>query len=844
MSDSAIESISDGKIYIAVVSSLASSVGNGSGNRRNEVIDIFRKLRNIIERYPSLTYVRSENILNVLLVYTTPSSENIQYIAKLLKVFVEGDNDDDKNSLESFDYDLEEFANWISKETHTSISNEVSVQKTAFDILNDTNGQAYQLQSTVIDDSESTQNSDYRQETIFRFVQAKTFQASKYVNDVHSLSPLFQVAESYPPFIKWYNGLIKSYSYYWDNYGSLNGEHVSLNDFIRLGSFSNQFEALINPLNRNAYSDKLATGNWMSHVILPLIVYYKKDFTPLLNWLFSSKETKFEGSPSKKYVLWNKVIHSIIQFPGIEFQDFSEIIKYFLASSYYYAIFHEDSEKITSIEVIKIYDTIKDTLSLTSTEQEPLNIEIKFSEIPHSSSVNEFVNSEVNPLRPVFEPTGSSIATLNEIIETCRKLYPINKLTISKYLYLNRQDNNDPEDKAKEIRKIVANVNASNYTKLLESVRLFYGKFVGNHEEEQLKVKEIILERLLFSNLFDVVEELYATKEFKLPVNIYFEFVLEKFWESFNSASNLNDKIGKLKDATSCIRLFDGVTTDPELSKENKEQIIRIKHLLKAVNNIKNFRISVERNKPFTPYQLVNTFGNVGKFPDDEHSTPLDLVTLILEQNPKSFLAFEKLYKILNDLLLFFNDSEQKSDTHYFNRLKSACIESSLASNNFQFAYTQTMELFDHYIQSDTNLNDIWLTFYQVGKYVSPSWFDENPTAEEENEKIQILCKQREILSRTLQTLRPTESTSDNSKVIIKQWERVNEQIEEHYTDAEVAKASTFDHGNAQYDVTENIGALANDLLNDATTTTNNASEKLSNLFVSGLGWAIGANRN
>lgn len=38
------------------------------------------------------------------------------------------------------------------------------------------------------------------------------------------------------------------------------------------------------------------------------------------------------------------------------------------------------------------------------------------------------------------------------------------------------------------------------------------------------------------------------------------------------------------------------------------------------------------------------------------------------------------------------------------------------------------------------------------------------------------------------------------------------------------------------------MATLANDIMNDASNTTTQASEKLSNLFVSGLGWALGAN--
>ncbi|KAG2731325.1 hypothetical protein G9P44_005741 [Scheffersomyces stipitis] len=819
----------DSRIYVAAVSALASGFGSGSALSQITILDIFQKIKLTIAKYPNLHYTRSSNIVTVLLVYSSTSSEDMGFLAELLNAFVR-----DVDISIDFDMDLEEFSNWIINATNSGLPNDASLRKTAYDLNAECNSQAFCLSFS--------ENDSASPETIeLKFIQAKTLQIAKYFNDIHAFSGLFKEVHSYTTFLPWFKGLVESYRYYWVNYGSLNAGSVNFDQFLRLDSYSDQFDIMIEPLNKDAYSDKLSVSNWFKNVILPLINYNNNNFGPLLNWLFLEETVVLSQPASRKYDIWNKALKAIIEYPSIGFNDFKDVISYFLASCYYFALYHENSDRILTSEVIKKYDLIKDTLALLWTEKEAPSFDIQVSELPAYASFIEFLKTESNPLRPLFEPTGSSIVALSEIIDTCQSLYPINKLSIARYLEL-KNPSSAHDDKGKEVRKIIANVNPGNYNSLLSSAKLFYGKFVEDNDVEKTKVKEIVLERLLFANLFEVVSELYSTPEFRLPVNNYYTLISDKFWDSFNNSSSLNEKIGRFKDANNCVNLFDSISADPELEPENKDQIIRIKHLLKAIFNIKNFKLSLEKGKPFTPFQLVDKFRNVGQFAVGEKSTPLDLITIILEQNAKSYLAFEKLYKILNDLLLFFEDGTHESDTHYFNKLKSACIESSLVANDFQFAYAQSMGLFDHYVKSDSNLNDIWLTFYQVGKYVSPLWFDDDSYQEE---RIQILCKQREILSRTIQIIQPNSLTSDNSKVILSQWERVNSQIEEHYTSDSVSKELQFSEYSAHSfsEVTDNLGYMANELISDATATTNKTSEKLSNLFVSGLGWAIGANQ-
>lgn len=204
---------------------------------------------------------------------------------------------------------------------------------------------------------------------------------------------------------------------------------------------------------------------------------------------------------------------------------------------------------------------------------------------------------------------------------------------------------------------------------------------------------------------------------------------------------------------------------------------------------------------------------------------------MILEHNPKSYLAFEKLFRILNDLMLYFDEDgelEQSDTNGCFDRLKSACIESALIDNNFSYAYKQSMELIDHFAKS-SSIDGFWLTFYQVGKYVSPNWIDEDS----ESNRLEIMIKQRELLSQTLQKI----DCDGHVKVILDQWNRLNEKIEHDYQSIDQLKFAGFEtksdaKGPELSQVELNMARLPD-----------KAGEKISNLFVSGLGWAIGANK-
>ena len=87
--------------------------------------------------------------------------------------------------------------------------------------------------------------------------------------------------------------------------------------------------------------------------------------------------------------------------------------------------------------------------------------------------------------------------------------------------------------------------------------------------------------------MFDVVDEVYFEKKLgDITVNELYDVVLDKFWDCMNHANSLNDKSGLLHNAELCLKLFDKLARK-DLAEDNHRDIVKFKHLFKAINALK-----------------------------------------------------------------------------------------------------------------------------------------------------------------------------------------------------------------------------------------------------------------
>lgn len=648
----------------------------------------------------------------------------------------------------------------------------------------------------------NSDGTDDVQQLLFLFCKVYTCRYSEISRDLRACQPLFDLVSHHDPFKRWLEGIVEPHLYYSEVSENIVEDCVNLRRFDALSSVEDQLAVFYEPLSVEL-SSSISIDRWMVRVLLPLTKFHNCGLAPILNWMVT---TSADMKLADIFTYWSKCIAAILLVGSYPPADLDAILKRFLAVAYYYSLILDS--KSTSMAILSSYDLIRSTLQFFL---DPAEVEVPHSEMNSSlknvqlDSFDQFLKND--PL--VIQPNARSVQHLLNIVETCSSLYPINKLTVSGYVQLMTSE----VSSEKEVTKILSGVNAGNCTQLLSSVDSFVSTFMGS--EQQKDVNKVVLERLLVANLFEEAKVFASSKT--IPHDVVTELVMAKFWDSFNSASSMNENMDGLKHAHECISIMDGIEGD-------HSDIVGVKHLLKAISNLKNFKILVNGQK-IVPPQVISKFGASSS--QLGSGTPMTLITLILEQNPKSYLAFGKLHKILNDLGLFFGHNLD----HSFSKLNSVCIESALIDNNFSYAYKRSKELFSHYkdnVQATEDIGEYWLTFYQVGKYVLPEWINDLDGISDA--QLDVLIKQREILSTALIYCRSNDNSVGNSKLLLRQWEIVNDQIDMYYQNLLTALS-------VQQEKT-----VVNNLLSEAANTTHQTSEKISKLFASGLGWALGAN--
>ncbi|KAI5952087.1 hypothetical protein KGF57_004216 [Candida theae] len=771
----------DAQLYISTVRSFTSAT-------ESQLAGQFQLVKSAITN-SNPYYNTTHNLLNVLLVNTYPGTVPYSSIYNLAQLIV-----NESEPVEG-----------VFVEQFTTIPNETSLVATANDLLHDINSTANSLGFNY-------NISLSKDESLLHFLQAKALHLSQFHNAVDEIDTLFENAH-FDELRRWYKGVLRPYNHYWIHYAmAYQANYASLREYLLARTLKAKFDIFIAPLSSN---EVRGTESWLKSTILPLLEYFEFDLSILQSWMFHDEH---KGSVFRKYELWRDSI-KLISGKVDSSASLNGLIREYLASCYYNALNGEPAT-VSSIELTKIYDIIIETLSYFPEQDDSSPPRVDVQDLAHFDNFDAFLQDS-NPLSSLFNPTQTHF--LIQALKTCQRLYPLNKLTLK--TYLEYKFNIGAVDLQKEVAVITSSISSSNWEQLIHLVRVFEDEFVTS--DQKPAVDSVLLERLLSANLHQVVNTLYEDGYFQLAPQKIYDLVVETFWERFNQATNFNENIGSLHHAKQLFELLEKLSRSNGLSERSRRDIVRYKHLFRAINSIKNFKLVYDKRKPFTPKDLLQSSTDG----DQKHEQQcITLAMMILEYNPKSYLAFEKLFRVLNDLLLYFNEDEsERSDTNgCFNRLKSACIESALIDNNFPYAYKQSMELIDHFSKSPS-IDEFWLTFYQVGKYVSPNWIDE----EGEADKLETMIKQREILSQTLQKI----DCDGHVKIVLDQWNRLNDQIEKDNVDFDKLKFAGFENR------TDLKGPVVSQVELNMARLPDKAGEKLSNLFVSGLGWAIGANK-
>lgn len=780
-----------------------------------------------LSKLDQLRFNQPKNILRSFIFGASPVSADLSILSNFAKQLESSDLAGELLEVSQLFESVEDIWLWISREFAMQLPEEDD----AFEV-------ALALEA---DYAQRSQAIGY---TSYCFEMAKIIELSRYTADLSQYDFLVRANSGNRQLSDWHHGVVAPYNNFVRNFPLSLSPETPAFEYLSRQTYQEKLDYFLTAYDKALEKNSVAfcPQKLLPDIVLPLAMYYEADISSLLDWIYQERAYPSWLSRLQTLQSANEVVLKFADHEGrmLSAESQEGFVRKYIALIYYFAFYLESA--MLSVDISRAYDlidnsvtTLIELLDVMGSGGNLLHENTNLEDLPIYADFTEFVESSKNPLRPLYElDIKLCLAFLKNVTATCCQIYPVNGLTISKYLQLSQTGSSDPEGVKKEILRVLAHLEPSNHMKLLHSVKLIVSSFVRGDEQLESDIDQLVFERLLGVGLFLIANSFFHNTP-SLTADQAFEAVLKKYKISFDEATSLDERSGSLKDAHECISLLSELASNLDVNGSHKEEVARLKHLSKALVNLKNFKLSLDGRGSAKPRDVLN---KVTKIEDDELFTPFAIVSHVLEHNPKSYHAFEKLYRIVNDLAIYLNIDVSHVP---FARIQSACIESALIDNNFDFAYKHCKIIVDLCSADDSkNLGDYWLTFYQTAKYVSPDWFNDDDIMMEKR-KLDIYIKQRELLLVTLKHTKPSSTNTDNSRLILSQLRRKESEIDALYeTLGNYSQRSTQMRTETPLlQVSENAGKL----FNEASKTTSHASEKISNLFVSGLGWAIGANR-
>lgn len=303
-----------------------------------------------------------------------------------------------------------------------------------------------------------------------------------------------------------------------------------------------------------------------------------------------------------------------------------------------------------------------------------------------------------------------------------------------------------------------------------------------------------LIEASLSNGAFDFIRKFYPHPPLHLVIKTFDYF--------YDNATNGNKTRGKMKTAASCLEL--SVNSEEQDSIELEKR----KALLYATHELSQFSLTLTPGVPLQPLEIKQ-----------HASDPLYIIHRVLELNPDACKELSLLTVIAESLIQFTGEAEvfnHPVDTVPV-RVCAMCVQAALIDTNFPLAYQYAMTL-----SSLKDSSVAWTACFQVGKFISPDWDSARPPNS-------VLRSQLDILSRTL-TICPQENIAS----VLSTWKK-NEQLLEPKSAQESFSPSSRDR-------TNNNGSDGGGNNTSSNSQGDRKRDQISNLLVSGLGWAIGAN--
>lgn len=396
--------------------------------------------------------------------------------------------------------------------------------------------------------------------------------------------------------------------------------------------------------------------------------------------------------------------------------------------SFYNVIFNTQNFQLDSLENFKIFKFLLNFDALDSTSR-TVAWEILFEnglnlqKIPLPNLVGEF-DSIVDTLgKPEDEFDGIALSQwhiniqfMNDLgikdLKSLKKLQDESQAVQISYFSGMIQSMFQSNLEIETLKSIINFINASSLFNKL------------SHESQQ----SVVVENLLSSGKFDILEQFLSFSD----TLIEDEVLVRYFWTMFNDAAVGSSSNPNMINATRTLNLLKG-----------KDKYVQLFTLLKVSEELSHYALTFRRGVPFKPFHLL------------EYKTDIfELIAKLLDLNPKLMKDVKTTFNLVQNISLALG-IEPSDDGYYkeYSKLLSEHINTSLANGDFQFAFEQAAILIER-----QDVVEHWVTIFQVGKYLDPSWLDrETPT--------EIIYLQLSILSKLLHVCPEQEY-----EVIISQW--------------------------------------------------------------------------
>jgi len=357
------------------------------------------------------------------------------------------------------------------------------------------------------------------------------------------------------------------------------------------------------------------------------------------------------------------------------------------------------------------------------------------------------VFSEYEPKAPLIEQTTSSLYTYPELSTSALD-------SISEVLGVFHQYSND--EVLVNLIKLCSAARVMNF----QDGSLQDLEHVSKDTKSQLSLLHSVLEKVNAETSREFISQLYVLRQtiftsvpfeefnglliqkllsLKLyPLITYQEsyedLIVKYFWKCFKKASNGSKHRGEILNASHALQVI------PNPS----ERILSLMGLIDAIDELSEYSLYFKPGTPLVPADFL-TVKNV-----------TEVIQRVLELNSEAYLDSDNLLEISNGLTKGLG--LEPLDTF---QLQTFCIESALVNNDFKFALETAHKLLDK-TRDQSKLENTWLTFFQVGKYVSPDWLDTEAPESVIKEQLDLLAKVLKIC--------PVKNTQD----IISQWSHLD----------------------------------------------------------------------